>query len=393
MDYSLMSFGSLKRFEPKFVVVNVTTGCNLRCVYCYADSCGTDVLFITPAIIERLFDQLFSLSRDAQHVVCCFHGGEPLLNMPLLREIVERLKKKDYYPQMELAIQTNGTLISNDIAAFLKDNFTSIGVSLDGPRDVNDRTRVKKNGSGSFDALCNGLRSLRDNGIKFGTLAVLTKYNVEYVVETLELCAEAGATTIAFEPLVPNGRGASCTGLCVDADEYWEQMKRAVDWVLSYNAQRESSRRVYVRDFITVARKILTQGSYNHLCADIPCGAGAHTIALDCNGDLYLCDSFYGNDDYIIGNIETDSLESILDNKLVSRFACRKAANIPECSECEYSKYCLKGCIADNILRFGSRGFYMKSRYCLYYKHLADYLLQLLSNDRVDPNLIAGSCG
>ena len=66
-------------------------------------------------------------------------------------------------------IQTNGTLVDEEWAAFFKENDFLVGISIDGPRDMHDAYRVNKGGRGSFDQVIGGLEHLKTRRVSSGT--------------------------------------------------------------------------------------------------------------------------------------------------------------------------------------------------------------------------------
>jgi len=96
-----------------------------------------------------------------------FYGGEPLLNKKVLRFIVgylnEAIRKGDL-PSLNFYVITNGSLITRKDAAYFKKNNIQISISLDGPKEINDKMRINLSGS-AFEAAIRGYRICREYGI------------------------------------------------------------------------------------------------------------------------------------------------------------------------------------------------------------------------------------
>ena len=97
-----------------------------------------------------------------RHPVISFYGGEPLLNYPLIQNVIGYIKEKypDIHPDYNMT--TNGTLLTEQIGDFLVENNFSILFSLDGDKENHDRNRVKIDNTGSFDTAFRNLQSFRD---------------------------------------------------------------------------------------------------------------------------------------------------------------------------------------------------------------------------------------
>lgn len=372
---------------PNNIIIKVTPHCNLNCVYCYSNNNEEKCSHIEPAMVETLFDQLFDIG-NRYRISCVFHGGEPMLYIDTLKEIISTLKSKYYYERINFEIQTNGTLISNSTIDFISENFTSVGLSLDGVGKINDKTRKYHNDRGSFQDISNGINMLAKHGIGYGILAVATRENIDHLVELVKWCSQHDIYSLGIEPLLFCGRGEMCRYLDVSAEEYWEGMRKLVDYLLIHNQNVPPDKRIYVRDFETVARKILGEPCTN-MCSEIPCGAGVEHISLNYDGKVYICDSFTNIDDYCIGNITNQKLSNMLEASIIKKFANRNIEGIDKCRDCQMKRNCLFGCIGKTILG-NSISFDLDavSPLCYYYYSIAEYLEKILVEQKVDPTLL-----
>lgn len=175
------------------VVFKVQETCNINCSYCYMYNMGNEAYKIVPQkqasdqVWDRVADFIVheNVVRVPRYTRIVFHGGEPMLIKPKIFErrmaaLWDRLSRGLTARQMErvdLSIQTNGTMVSDDWKAILKRWNLSTGVSLDGPKEVHDRRRKDKKGEGTYDRVMEGIASLnaeeqiRSRG--FGALCVI----------------------------------------------------------------------------------------------------------------------------------------------------------------------------------------------------------------------------
>ncbi|MHC4944437.1 MAG: radical SAM protein [Planctomycetota bacterium] len=145
------------------MILEVTTQCNLRCRYCvfsgsyeYTRSHGASEMPRKTAF--KALDYFLAHSKKAEHQSVGFYGGEPLLNMPLIKECVDYVRMKAPDRKVMFHMTTNGTLLTEEAEEFLIENDVGFMVSLDGPKEVHDRNRVFPDGRGTFDTILSNLK-------------------------------------------------------------------------------------------------------------------------------------------------------------------------------------------------------------------------------------------
>ncbi len=85
--------------------------------------------------------------------------------------------------EVEYTIQTNGTLIDDEFAAFFAEHRFLVGVSVDGPPALHDRYRVDRGGAPTSERVLRGLERLRAHGVEFNTLTALHAANADHPLE------------------------------------------------------------------------------------------------------------------------------------------------------------------------------------------------------------------
>jgi 12,18-didecarboxysiroheme deacetylase len=200
------------------VVWNVTRACNLRCVHCYAQA------------VERTRERELSHEQGLALIddlagfgvpVVLFSGGEPLVR-PDLVELARYAVGKG----MRAVISTNGTLISRQKAAELKEiGLSYVGVSLDGMEAVNDRFRGKK---GAFLEALAGIENCQAAGLKVGLRFTINRMNAQEVPKIFDLLERLEIPRVCFYHLVYSGRGSNL----VEEDLNHEETRRVVDLIM-----------------------------------------------------------------------------------------------------------------------------------------------------------------
>lgn len=359
----------IKNYRPQSIVLKMTNTCNLDCAYCYVDH--KDVQFIKKDHIEKLFDEL--MIYDYQSVCCVFHGGEPLICYKEINGIIELIRGKKYGSRVSFDIQTNGTIMNDEIIRMIQNNNISLGISLDGPRQIHNIYRTYKNGKGSFDNVMNTLETLTKENIKFGILAVVCDESLGDLLETVKWFSEIGVTRIDIKPYF-----RSNDYVTLSVGNYAEKMLELLNWL------KENPKKIAIREFDFFANAICgNKAKKISMCNKKNCWAGRDHLTMDCNGDIYICDRLLGHKTFILGNIENDRLDKIISNPLIAKFNSRKYDDVIECQACEVNYICNMGCPATNLLDNNDDfGCYEKpAALCEYYKTIINAMRAMYVQD------------
>lgn len=153
--------------KVKKITLQLTQNCNFRCKYCVYTEKPNSLQRTHSAnrmswkTAKEAVDFLWSHSVDSPDVNIGLYGGEPLLEFKLIKKIVKYSKKLYFGKNLSFNITTNGTLLTSEIINFLKMNDVSLMISLDGPKEINDKNRVFKNGLGTYDAVMKNLQLVK----------------------------------------------------------------------------------------------------------------------------------------------------------------------------------------------------------------------------------------
>lgn len=364
-------------YTRRFHMMAKPTGsrCNIDCNYCFylhkEQLLHQDHSGMSDEVLEAFVRQYID-SQDGDRVVFSWQGGEPTLMGLGWFEKVIALQRQYQKPgqRIENDLQTNGILINDHWAKFLKEHHFLVGLSIDGPRELHDRYRVTRSGKPTFDKVMEGVAALKRHGVPFNALVTVNRTNARFPLEVYRfLTRELGATYIQFNPCVepvdfkqtapqfwhddsipitgtrrakPGDLDSIVTDWSVDPEE-WGKFLIATfeEWV------NNDLGRVQVNLFETAVAQ--TMGMPGQICVTSEfCGKG---LAIEKNGDIYSCDH-YVYPEYQLGNIKHTKLGSMAFSERQKGFGMGKRDTLPAaCKRCPYLKLCWGECPKNRIVR------------------------------------------
>ena len=278
------------RVKRPIVVWNITKRCNLRCVHCYTDS-HEDLAEgeLTTAECKTVIDDLAAFQVPA----VLFSGGEPTTRKDLL-DLAQYGADKG----LRLTLSTNGTLLSESMAATIKKvGFTYVGVSLDGIGEINDKFRGVE---GAFERAVAGIRHCKAVEQRVGLRMTLTDHNIDQLPGIFDFVEAEGIDRICFYHLVYAGRGGNIRA----NDLTLRKTRQAVDYICNRTRQIvQAGKNVEV---LTVDNH--TDGPYVLLKLqreECECSQPVEQLLLRNGGALSSSGVGIGNIDFV-GNVHPD---------------------------------------------------------------------------------------
>ena len=178
--YESLRFGIKKQVKiPTIMYLNVSTFCNLACKYCFIESNPISnqkynkMSFDTAKIaVDKFLAELEKNKIVESQII--LYGGEPLTNWEVVKQIIKYVKEEKQ-SNITLTIITNGTLLNREIIQFLMDYNIGIGISLDGPKFINDKNRIFKSGNESvYEKAMSSIRLLNEMNSSYCVSATVT---------------------------------------------------------------------------------------------------------------------------------------------------------------------------------------------------------------------------
>ena len=310
----------MKNKHPRYLVLLLTTACNLDCAYCYREE--SESFQSMPHEVAEKGLSLAAASGHSFHVQLT--GGEPTLEPELIEWTASFIRKQSL--DTTIGIQTNGTILDLSLIKIFKRYDIQVGVSLDGPPDFHERLR------GKFNLTIKGLKLLSDHAVPFRVTCVVTKQNIAAMDQlALLLGTFAAAEGIALDLLVCKGHVLK--GCCVrppSSDELRNGLKKLVQALGWINKKRSHPIRLRELESLKQAFK---RGSAVPFCHAFQ----GETMAICPDGTIYPCGQTAGDPCFACGTVEAVEKKKLY---LLEQYSLRGE----ECQKCPLSGFCPGDC-------------------------------------------------
>lgn len=375
---NVSSFGPIN-----LVVIQPTPFCNLDCDYCYLPNRNLKER-LSLDLIEPIFKAIFTSPFVGEFIDICWHAGEPLaVPISYYQEVFKRIKianEKYNIKQVPIyhSIQTNGILINQAWCDFFKKYNISVGVSIDGPDFLHNTHRKTPTGLATHESVMRGIRCLQENDIYFNIIAVITQESLDYADEIFNFFWQNNINDVAFNMEEIEGINQTSSLDKVGTEKkYYKFMKRFWELTSQTNDQFK------VREFEAICGLIcdnqrLAKTDMNHPFAILNIDYLGNFSTFD--PELLSVDiKPYGN--FILGNVLTDSLESVCDSKKFKQIYQDMAKGVESCRQsCDYFGVCGGGAGSNKYWENGSFNS-TETQACRYRtKIVTDVVLEALEN-------------
>ena len=340
------------RYGTTLHIIILTLRCNHKCVYCHASVEGENAkgLDMSLKTAKKTVDAIMAAPTPGMTIE--FQGGEPLLNWPTLKFIIEYGWKKAAQKKksLQIGLVSNLSLMTEEKMTYLLSKNVSLCGSLDGPEKIHNKNRIYLAGN-SYQNTVKWLKTWkkaverrRPPGYKPNALITVTRFSLPYWKEIVDEYVKLGLVNIYPRFLNPFGFTVGTwdqIGYSVEA--FLEFYKNILDYILELNKKG-----LYFRERLATVllTKILSDTDPGHLDYRSPCGAGIGQIAYNYNGDVYTCDegrmmSRMGHNEFKIGNIFKTDFKGLMNSETVKTMAVASCLEgLPGCSDCVYAPYC-----------------------------------------------------
>ena len=360
--------------------------CNMGCEYCFY--LEKEELFkeskihrMSESVLKEIIKQ--TLEQTSSNFSFGWQGGEPtLMGLPFFEKAVEFQQKYGRGQVVGNGLQTNGILIDQEWATFLKKYNFLVGLSLDGPEHIHDHYRSLKGGQPSWQKVMDRAQLMLKNSVAVNALSVVNDYSVNFPEDIYKFHKELGLSFMQFIPCVetnPNDKSRAAP-FSVSAEIYGEFICKIFD--LWYNDFENGSPTTSVRYFDSVFYSYV--GMKPPECTlHTSCGI---YLVVEHNGDVYSCD-FFVEPNWKLGNVMQDRLIDLLNSEKQNEFGLLKADFPKDCLECKWLKHCYGGCTKDRIKDPRDKGLdHFCTSHKMFFEH-ADKKMRQLADDWQDQQM------
>jgi uncharacterized protein len=339
-------------FPLTTMVLNVTNQCNLSCTYCYeygedkiVDTAnGRQPKFMSEETARDSVDFMLKASGDQKVAHLTFFGGETLLNFTVLKNTVAyaRQRGREIGKEVDFSLTTNATLLRPEIIEFLADNDVGVTISIDGPKEMQDKFRVFHNGQGSYDVVAPKIKELlrRHRTRPIGARVTLTSGTLDVKKIFRHLTDDMGFWEVGFAPVttaLDRGYAISDAGM----DSMLGQFSDLAYEFLEHSVSNKHHAFSNVKDTLEEIHKGVSKA--------YPCGAGLGLMGVSTDGDVALCHRFAGSEAHKLGDVRNG-----VDRNLQAAFLERHhIEDKTDCSTCWARPLCSGGCYHEAYTRYG----------------------------------------
>lgn len=302
--------------NPTRVEIELTEKCNLQCMFCYNSQ---------EPLISTNYTEIINRLESQRVLEVVLTGGEPTLH-PNFKEILSLCSHKF----AKVMVQTNGTLIDDDLADWIKSKDTyGVNISIHGSKSIHDKLTCNQ---GSYDLAISAVKRLLDRNVRTASNFVLTKLNCNELGETIDTLYSIGLRELTMTRFTPVGCGSNNNDLFLPIEDVLSALDCAKKKMKEYNNLR-----------IILANSFPNCSLPNELkffCDS--CHFGISRFYIDINGNVLMC----GMSRLVIGNILDSGFREMKQSSDIYLDHVRGHDTPGICQECESFNTCRGGCRA-----------------------------------------------
>jgi len=362
------------------LILKMTKDCNLRCKYCYIlnkDEFKDQMM--TFDFYKKVVDKIISdlkLSDTSDQFEIIFHGGEPTLaGTALLRKCFEyaRASFKEVKNSLRIGIQTNLTLIDEDMCFLFREYSVSVGCSYDGFKSSNSLRSLVKD-----SVFINKINLLKKYNVQFGFLTVITSKNYKIALKNSSKLlkkyfnSECNIKMNIVEDVLNANSAIEINGKIM----FESIVKKSIIHWIKTGKIKDANTLEYITRFVT-SRVVFYNKHVSATCGTQFCGAGMNIVELEPDGNALFCGRYskFSSDvksSYLLENdfLELKKYKRFFDktyehNKFIIEF---------NCDQCHAQYVCTSGCEAFHYAKYNCWGI-RKEIVCDFYKPLVKWML------------------
>lgn len=343
----------------KSMTLQVTKNCNLRCKYCvysgsYRNRTHNNERMSLKTALDAI-DFFLEHSIDSESINLGFYGGEPTLEIPLIKKCIEYMEENKGNKDVTYSITTNATLLTDEIIDFFKQYEVEVTISLDGPKEIHNSKRIAAiDGRGSFEQVIKSLKKIKSRweqcGEKVNFNSVMSsEYGFQIYgdfFENTEVVKDFSATVNLPSDIYTGESREVCSRFIEEFNyelfKYYFSVLRGDSNIKTVKIVRHHYQRL-VDDIHSCLKVQAGEVIYDHHSG--PCVVGRHRLFIDTNGEMFPCERVSETSEVMkIGNIytgfNTDKIRNLLNIGKLTENECKKCWAFRFCTICAMKADC-----------------------------------------------------
>ena len=319
-----------------FLILNLTNACNLSCKYCFAETAGNHRT-MTFEVAQKAIDAMIN-QKNTNNYSIFFFGGEPVMQKSLVKKITLYayqeivIKKRG---KIAFLLNTNATLIDDEIVQLFRKYDFKVTVSLDGPMRYHDRNRVFSSGKGSFEKVIEGVKKLKTNGVRTDIRATFSPDTQDLLsnfrfLESLQL-------PYAYSFTINSEYKMNLKETFFEEEQFDvvdSELRKVMDFFYEKILRGETIYYAGLNQKLMILRYKMIR--------DHSCEAGRKSLTVDEQGNYYACQNMIPYKQSIIGNVNWGV--SVAQKHL---FRSQDLEVLNECQDCSIRNLCAGGCAVE----------------------------------------------
>lgn len=328
--------------EPRqdMLTLNVTHGCNMACKYCFASTTQDRKEVMPMSVAKKAIENMLEANPASNQYTIYFFGGEPLLHKSFLHEVVAMAKEEivgKRGKKVVFLVNTNGTLIDENLLRLFKEEQFTVTVSIDGPEGINNENRIFANGRGSYKRIIRNIKKLKEHHIRFNIRATIHPCTQDLF--KIIRFFEALKVPYSYAFTMDSGTGKECTSGFGEA-ELVRLDKQLTECTAYLTTKRMKGEPIYNLDFCNGLKAlrdkvIRLQG----------CSAGRTNLIVDEQGHYYACQNMLPLQETSVGDVNNGIRKSRL-----QEFRSKDVAQLDNCRQCWARYLCGGACLNERYL-------------------------------------------
>jgi len=317
-----------------FFVTNYS--CNFACTYCYQDQYNNPVKELNNEIVDAFFSYINKEFVSRKKYITIF-GGEPLLNSPRQKDLINYIVSKSVESDLSLCFVTNGYHLEEYIPILKKGKIREVQVTLDGTESMHNNRRFLKGGGGTFEKIVKGIDACLKDNIDVNLRMVIDKENIAGLSDLAQFAIDKGWTKNRYF-ITQIGRNYELHHCQSSPDKLFDRIS-LYESIFEMTKDHPHILEFY-KPAYSVSKFLAENGELPEPLFD-SCPACKTEWAFDYTGKIYSCTATVGKADESLGTFYPDITRK---EDIIEQWETRDVTSIPECKECPDQLACGGGC-------------------------------------------------